>query len=360
MKHRIVRYGLFLGAIGALAILVALSGVVPVKASSGHWGVTAWFLRTTMQRSVALHSLGIDPPPLDESRLVLMGAGHFEGGCRFCHGAPGSALPGVPRFMTPHPPALSERVGLYDDAELFYIVRHGIKMTGMPAWPAPQREDEVWGVVAFLRRLPSLDAAGYERLVYGSLPTALADNAVPGGNGGAPAVVVQQCARCHGLDGRSRGHGAFPRLAGQHAQYLEASLIAYARGTRHSGIMQPVAVELDAERIRVTAEWYSSREPPIWKPPDRRTPGQRIAERGIPERRIPACAGCHGPGHEPHHPGYPKLFGQYPEYLAQQLQLFTEKKRGGASYAELMSEAVTEHELEPDQIEAVAKFYAGR
>src|SRR5690606_20578012 len=206
--------------------------------------------------------------------------------------------------------------------------------------------------------------AGYERLVYGSLPTALADNAVPGGNGGAPAVVVQQCARCHGLDGRSRGHGAFPRLAGQHAQYLEASLIAYARGTRHSGIMQPVAVELDAERIRVTAEWYSSREPPIWKPPDRRTPGQRIAERGIPERpvpvvlaagrlpvtaewysggeppiwkppdrrtpgqriaergiperRIPACAGCHGPGHEPHHPGYPKLFGQYPEYLAQQ------------------------------------------
>jgi hypothetical protein len=55
----------------------------------------------------------------------------------------------------------------YTPEQLFSIVKHGIKFTGMPAWPVQQRDDDVWAMVAFLRRLPDLDAAGYRRLAYG-------------------------------------------------------------------------------------------------------------------------------------------------------------------------------------------------
>ena len=69
--------------------------------------------------------------------------------------------------MTPPPPELTGRVSRYKAEELFSIVKHGIKFTGMPAWPVQQRDDEVWAVVAFLRRMPEVDAAEYRRLAYG-------------------------------------------------------------------------------------------------------------------------------------------------------------------------------------------------
>jgi hypothetical protein len=71
--------------------------------------------------------------------------------------------------MLPSPPDLSTAVRDWRDRELFWIVKHGIKYTGMPAWVAAQRDDEVWAIVAFLRRLPTLDAAGYRELALGGL-----------------------------------------------------------------------------------------------------------------------------------------------------------------------------------------------
>ncbi|MBC7172686.1 MAG: c-type cytochrome, partial [Polyangiaceae bacterium] len=78
---------------------------------------------------------------------------------------------------------------------------------------------------------------------------------------------------------------------------------------------------------------------------------------GRPERRVPPCAPCHGPRDEPHRPTYPRLAGQHAAYLEQQLRLFTERTRGGGEYAELMR-AVTEHALAPEEITAVARYYA--
>ncbi len=356
-----------IAALGALGALVVASGVVPVKASSGHWALTEWVLHTAMQRSVATHSLTIDVPELDDPALVLVGAGHYESGCRFCHGAPGSRPPRVPHHMTPHPPDLSQVARKYDSAELFYIVLHGIKMTGMPAWPARGREDEVWAVVAFLQQLPTLDPAAYAELVFGAEDTRLRPAPRPVGEpiptetvpslSTAPTVVVEQCARCHGIDGLGRGADAFPRLAGQRAEYLEGALDAYAHGKRSSGIMEPIAATLDLKAIQQAAGWYSRRPAPSWTPGG--DPGRSIALRGIPSRRIPACADCHGPSKREAHPGYPLLGGQSRAYLVRQLQLFTNGQRGGTQYAHIMREAVTEHDLRPKEMEAVAQYYAG-
>lgn len=334
MKRRVALFVLAAGLVGAL---VVVSGVVPIAASSGHFAVTEWFLHFAMKRSVATHAIGVEVPELDDDRLVTIGAGHYEHGCRYCHGAPGARMPRVPVAMTPHPPRLDDAANAYDAAELFYIVRHGVKFTGMPAWPAEGRDDEVWAVVAFLRAWPKLDDAGYRELI--GAPSAASD---------APAVVVEACARCHGIEGDGRS-GIFPRLGGQREAYLRGSLEAYATGARASGIMAPIAAELTDEAIAAASKWYASRAG--LSAADRG--GPELVAAGAPDRLIGACRDCHD-GDK--HPAYPYLAGQSRAYLEQQLVLFRSGQRGGTGFAKVMKNAAA-HALEDDEIHAVAEHY---
>lgn len=344
--------------------LVAASGLIPIKASSGHWPITAWLLHFSMQRSVATHTLGLQAPALDDPDLVLRGAGHYETGCRPCHGSPDFQKPRIVQYMTPHPPYLPPVIPTWDSEELFYIVKHGVKFTGMPAWPTQQRNDEVWDMVAFLRLLPALDATEYRRLVDGETTTTT-DGLLPIQDL-APASAVSQalitsCARCHGVDGEGRGTGAFPRLAGQRPAYLYAALQAYAHGTRHSGVMGPIAAGLSRDSMRELALHYGKMPAPPASPLSQETllaieRGREIATRGIPPRRVPACAACHGPGTTPRNPVYPGLAGQHADYLVLQLELFKHERRGGSAYAHLMRPVASR--LTPEQIRDVALYYA--
>ncbi len=351
-----------------ISLLVAASGIIPIKASSGHWAITQWFLHFAMERSVATHSLGIKVPKLAKASLVLRGAGHYETGCRLCHGSPSlhqprikpqstphpppPYLPRVTQQMTPHPPYLPPVIPEWESAEIFYIVKHGVKFTGMPAWPAPQRDDEVWAMVAFLRVLPRLNAEEYEKLVWGEIPRHLESEEVP-------SIVVENCGRCHGIDGLGRGVGAFPRLAGQHIPYLYASLRAYAHGERHSGMMEPIAATLSLEEMRTLARYYGNLIPYVPKPPPETLAaaierGKAIAKQG--SRRIPACVDCHGPSGISRNLHYPALAGQYAEYIVLQLKLFAQEKRGGSPYAHLMHPAADR--LTEEQMRDVAYYYS--
>lgn len=348
MRRWLLHGGVTLGVLALVALVVVVAGLVPTKASSGHWAVTRWLLELAMERSVATRSAGVRAPPLADPALALKGAGHYERGCRPCHGAPGSRRPRIPAAMTPPPPDLVESVPEWDDAELFTLVMHGVKFTGMPAWPAQQREDEAWAVVAFLRStLPLLDAREYEALV------------APAHEPGAPPVVAERCAPCHGARGLGR-QGAFPRLAGQSERYLAASLRAYADGARHSGIMEPIAAELDDAELAEAAAWYA-RQPagaPIVGEEDLAARGAQLARHGLQERGIPACAPCHGPSQHPRNAAFPRLTAQDPAYLTLQLELFVEGRRGGSEWSALMQPVVT-HDLRLDEIRAVAAYYAG-
>lgn len=344
------------------ALLVAWSGIVDIGASTGHWPATRWFLTFGMRNSVAHHAADIAVPPLDDPGLVLLGAGHYQGVCAPCHGAPGRSRNPAALAMLPEPPELGRAARDWSAAELFWIVRHGLKYTGMPAWPAAGREDEVWAVVAFLRRLPTLDAAAYRALALGEAAAlALADEEAPrllalaGPLGGALAA----CARCHGLDGGGRGAGLVPRLAGLSAEYLHAALLAYAAGTRPSGIMQPVVADLGEAEMQALAAYYAG--VPDLPPPPAPTvedpallqEGGGIARGGAPG--VPACAACHGPGPGPRDPLYPALAGQHADYIAQQLRLWQQGVRGRAPEDAMatVAQAMTER-----QIRAVALYYA--
>src|SRR3546814_3075984 len=149
--------------------------------------------------------------------------------------------------MLPLPPDLPDTRGAWDAAELFWIVKNGLKYTGMPAWVARDRDDEVWAVVAFLRRLPGLGAEEYlelSRLPDGDASgRSIEESARLIASAGPVGDDLIACARCHGLTGNGGGARAFPRLAGQNKRYLLQSLRNYADGSRPSGLMQPVAAE---------------------------------------------------------------------------------------------------------------------
>lgn len=350
------RCGAVLAGLVLLGLLYAWAGLVPVAASAGHWPITAWFLHFTLRQSVETQSLGLQPPPtLDDPANILKGANHFATGCAPCHGAPGSPGSVIPQHMTPHPPELRSQIPAWEPDELFWIVKHGIKFTGMPAWPSRHRDDEVWAMVSFLRRLPKMTPQEYRELTeadagrqrLAELPGPLRD-------------VLESCARCHGRDGLGRGLGAFPRLADQSRTYLEASLVAFAEGARHSGIMRPIAAALSAEQRTQIADYYARLSPPL-PPPETPLPGspevgERIARYGIPDRGVPSCIHCHGPVTVPRNPFYPKLAGQYANYIVLQLELFKKGQRGGTPYASIMHENVDR--MTRQQMEAVAAFYA--
>jgi cytochrome c553 len=360
---RWVRIAVGIAAIGLVGgFLVAASGIVPIAASSGHSAITFWVLEFGKRRSIATHTLGIDLPPLDEPWLVLKGAGHYHDGCRPCHGAPDLPTPRITAAMTPQPADLLGRVEIYDAEELFYVVKHGIKFTGMPAWPAQERDDEVRAVVAFLRELPRLDADSYRRLVHGDVApqdsvTPLADLA----STPPPDEVVASCIRCHGATGHGRGNAAFPKLAGQKPDYLYRALRAYARSERNSGIMEPIAAGLDEAQWRALADYYTAL--PGETPSDGADAaaatierGREIATFGIPEKDVPSCSDCHGPEGPRRNAAYPLLAGQYADYLVVQLEQFAGDHRGGSEYAHLMQRVAPR--MSRAEMEAVAAYYA--
>lgn len=344
----------------ALAAAVVMSGVASITASSGHWAITTRILDFAKTRAVATQSIGIEAPSLDDETLLLRGASHYENACALCHGRPGENPPPVMAAMTPPPPRLTDTVARYKREELFFIVKHGIKFTGMPAWPVEQRDDEVWAVVSFLQRMPALDITEYFRLASGEPDLALeAPSDLPrAGAQPPPRAVRDLCWRCHGMDGRGRGPGAFPSLAGQRAEYLLASLQVFAAGHRYSGIMTNIAARLSGETMREVAQYYAGLPPREGEGPNDPSAiarGAAVATRGAPERDVPACAECHGPSDLPKNPMYPRLDGQHVRYLTLQLGLLKERRRGGSPNVALMHVFVDR--LDAEEIRDVTRYY---
>ena len=356
VKHPWLTIGAMAAGAMIAGAMLLISGIVPIKASSGHWRITTVFLDFAKVRSVSTHAWGIEAPPLEDEALVVRGAGHYESGCLPCHGGPGRSLPPVMAAMTPHPPALPEGLTRWTPEELFSIVKHGIKFTGMPAWPVQERDDEVWAIVAFLRRMPQLDPAAYRRLAFGEMDPSV--NPPVTGSAAPPPAVRTICARCHGLNGTGRGPGAFPSLAGQREDYIYASLRAFANGNRLSGIMRAIANSLDDAGMRSAAAYYAGLPPRAGDPSDGASSarGAAIAAHGIPDRDIPACGECHGPTDRPKNPAYPKLAGQHAGYLMRQLRLLQARHRGGSPNVTLMHVFVDR--LRQAEIWDVAQYYS--
>jgi mono/diheme cytochrome c family protein len=145
------------------------SGLYDVAASTPHWSATTWLLKTARARSIAYHAAGVMAPPgLDDTAMIEAGVAHFAAHCAICHGAPGVPRGDIAKGLYPSPPGLSRAAVEYGAGELFWILKHGIKMSGMPSWQ-DHSDAELWATVAFLERLPAMTEAEYARLLMASL-----------------------------------------------------------------------------------------------------------------------------------------------------------------------------------------------
>lgn len=149
-----------LGGIG-----IAYSGLFDVSASSPHSGPVNWLLSTASHASIKRRASDVAVPDLSDDELVRAGASDFDAMCVGCHGAPGQDAAAVGQGLNPPAPDLAESAAHMSAAELFWVTKHGIKMTGMPAWGATHDDDALWPVVAFMAMLPELGADSYQALL---------------------------------------------------------------------------------------------------------------------------------------------------------------------------------------------------
>ena len=147
-------------------LLFIFSGVYDVAATSEDGGLIEWVLETTRERSVhrAAESLEIQVPRLDDPRMIRSGLVRYHALCATCHGAPGIQISATGQGLNPFPPELAGEVGEEEPLELFWVIKNGIKMTGMPAYGVTHGDEEIWEIVAFLKRMPQLSPAEYEAL----------------------------------------------------------------------------------------------------------------------------------------------------------------------------------------------------
>lgn len=338
-----------------LGVGIAWSGLINVGASTGHWAITDWFLHWAMRNMVRTQAaMTVDEPATDTASPVSA-AGHYAASCAVCHGAPGERPSPVMQSATPPAPDLSLTAATYSDEQLFWIIKHGVKYTPMPAWPAQDRDDEVRRMVAFVRRLPGMSATRYRELAHG-----------PGRLGGVRLITfddaLADCERCHADDGRAQPD--IPVLAGQKADYLLASLEAFASGKRASGVMAVASARVDRALMRRLADHYAglrglteSADADRIAASSGALTAERIVANGVSRARLPPCAECHSRGKRP---DYPLLTGQKPEYLAARLHHWRGREPIVEARRPQDSMAVIARRIPEDMIEPLARHYAGR
>lgn len=144
---------------------VVYGGLIDVAATATESRPLRWLLATTREHAIKRRAEGIQVPDLSADHLVAAGASGFDAMCANCHGAPGRSPFVAANDMSPPPPRLDRGdAAELDSAERFWVIKHGIRMTGMPAWGRTHSDEEIWDLVAFLHRLPQMDADTYRRL----------------------------------------------------------------------------------------------------------------------------------------------------------------------------------------------------
>lgn len=356
---RAILWGAIVTILGALLLgtVFIFSGLYNVAASVQHFDVTNTLIRLTLRRSVEMRSLPVAPPDdLSDVRLARLGARHFALGCAPCHASPGSTQSPVAAEMYPAPPLLPEAIRTWRTEELFWIVKHGLKFTGMPSWPAEERGDEVWALVAFLERLPSMSEENYAALAGTELAPGAADFTFAS-RAGADQLAAA-CENCHGNAGSAPVHPLAPPLAGQKQPYLERALREYAADQRQSGIMEAAAGELGPDKIGELARIFAQREPsvPIMQgeqDPESIRRGAEIVRDGVPGDDVPACISCHSVSTSGE---FPRLHRLPAEYIMTQLELFRAGARADSVYAAIMAPIAAR--LSDEQIRDVAAYFA--
>lgn len=148
----------------ATVAIVIFSGSYNFAADQPHWRITESLINTARHRSIDQRSAHIPVPgDLENPQRIQRGAEHYQAMCTGCHLAPGMADTELRRGLYPTPPKLAEH-GIHDPASTYWVIKHGIKMSGMPAWGKSHDDDSLWDMVALLKAMPDMTKAEWQKL----------------------------------------------------------------------------------------------------------------------------------------------------------------------------------------------------
>jgi mono/diheme cytochrome c family protein len=190
------------------AVVFILWGVYNVSALQQHTEPVYLALNTAMQRSISRRARSIDPPPLLDQAMIERGLHFYRQKCVQCHGAPGIGRD-VGKGLTPVPASMVESARTRTPAEIFWTIKHGVKMTGMPAWQFTFSDEEIWSIVAFVMQLPRLTPSEYKAMAAAAVLEA-EDNRTdslpvgrrtPDPERGRLALHSYACMACHTIPG---------------------------------------------------------------------------------------------------------------------------------------------------------------
>ena len=156
-----------------ITVTLLTAAIIYIYAGMGadvpHNKLSYWLLETLREQSVASAAKDISVPALDAPDLLLAGGADYNDMCAACHLKPGKEQSDMSIGLYPKPPNLSQQVTVNDDAtqnsrRQFWIIKHGIKASGMPAWGPTHDDERIWAMVAFLQKLPELTPEQYQIL----------------------------------------------------------------------------------------------------------------------------------------------------------------------------------------------------
>lgn len=167
MKSNNIKIAISIFAIIALTgFLFIWFGLFNVAANEKHWDITTDFLEVIRERSIRSHAKEVTMPDLTNQKRIAKGAANYAAMCAQCHLAPGVDTSELYEGLYPQPPVLFKRDKLTrDPKETFWIIKNGLKMTGMPAWEIYNSDDQIWDLIALIPALKDMSPQEYQKLV---------------------------------------------------------------------------------------------------------------------------------------------------------------------------------------------------
>ncbi len=251
-----------IGVVSAACVIWA--GLYNIGATRQHVQPVFSVLTFAMHRSVRLHARDIVAPPLEDEAMVRRGATCFHDKCTQCHGAPGVAQGDIGKSMQPLPGPLVNATQTFHPHELYWITRHGIRLSGMPAWEFRLTDGQIWDVVAFLQRLPKLTPQAYAEMAQRQSDIAscgrdvnAATTRTPDAARGKQALYQYACSACHTVPGvTSSFPNVGPPLAGIASRTLIAGILPNTQDNMVLWLRSPNEVKPHTAmpNLRVTRE----------------------------------------------------------------------------------------------------------
>jgi len=154
-------------AVGVIGVgLFVESGFYNIGADDHHTKLVLAMIEQLRERSVGVRARAVEVPPLEDPKRVMAGAERYAALCVGCHLAPGVTKSDIRPGLYPHPPNLAQE-DIKDTQRAFWIIKHGIKMSAMPAWGKSLDDAKVWDIVAFVRKMPEMTPETYQELSQG-------------------------------------------------------------------------------------------------------------------------------------------------------------------------------------------------